>query len=175
LRAAPRLAIPQLDAMKKNRYPSRAAKQLGDFGEGLVTYDFIRKGYEVALVDHVGADLIVTKNNQQFGVSVKTRWFKNGSKESRMYNIESKHLDNLNYFCSIFDLTPIFSLLICLSDENSLYLLSFKVSDIPRLFSETKVGFSMKFSEKHISELKRSDFISFSEWSNEQIGKNIFT
>ncbi len=31
---------------------TRAPKQLGDFGEGLVTYALIRKGFEVACVDH---------------------------------------------------------------------------------------------------------------------------
>lgn len=42
--------------------PSRASKQLGDFGEGLVTYTLIRKGFEVACVDHVGADLIAERD-----------------------------------------------------------------------------------------------------------------
>lgn len=41
---------------------SRAPKQLGDFGEGLVTYALIRKGLEVECVGHVGADLIAQKN-----------------------------------------------------------------------------------------------------------------
>lgn len=40
---------------------SRAPKLIGDFGEGLVTYALIRGGYEVAHVDHEGADLIAVK------------------------------------------------------------------------------------------------------------------
>jgi hypothetical protein len=48
-----------LDAIPptEDRQHSRAAKQLGNFGEGLVTYNLIRKGFEVAYVDHVGAAL----------------------------------------------------------------------------------------------------------------------
>lgn len=41
---------------------TRAPQQLGDFGEGLVTYALIRKEYEIAFVGHVGADLIAEKN-----------------------------------------------------------------------------------------------------------------
>ena len=43
---------------------TRAPKQLGDFGESLVTYTLIKKGYEVAYVDHVGADLIAEKKEK---------------------------------------------------------------------------------------------------------------
>ena len=48
---------------------SRAPKLLGDFGEGLVTYTLIRKGFEVAFVDHVGADLIAEKDDYRIAVS----------------------------------------------------------------------------------------------------------
>ena len=48
---------------------TRAPKLIGDFGEGLVTYALIRKGFEVAVVDHVGADLIAEKG----GMALRSR------------------------------------------------------------------------------------------------------
>ena len=176
------------DTKKVN--PSRAAKQIGDFGEGLVTYDFIKKGYQVAYVDHVGADLICSKEingeYKRFAVSVKTRWFKDDSKESLMYNLDSNHIEMLKYFSEIFGLTPLFSLLICLNDENKFYLISVKIEDIPDIFNKTgsekkpnskgkiKHGYSIKFSRKHIEELKKNEKVSFSSWENESIGNDCF-
>ena len=54
------------------RQQTRSPKLIGDFGEGLVTYALIRGGYEVAQVDHVGADLIAEKEGRRIAVSVKT-------------------------------------------------------------------------------------------------------
>ena len=134
--------------------PSREPKQLGDFGESLVTYDFIRKGYKVAVVDHVGADLICSKkgSGKRYAVSVKTRWFRPDSNESRMFNIEKKHLEKLEKFSEWFNLEPLFSLLVCLSDSHKLVLFSLKVSDIyiGGICNPTKVGYSLKFSDKYI-------------------------
>jgi len=82
----------------QDRQYSRASKQLGNFGEGLVTYNLIRKGFEVAHVDHVGADLIAERQSLRIAVSVKTRMFKSGSVESRGIVIEDDHLLRLNHF-----------------------------------------------------------------------------
>ena len=57
-------SIESLDVLPKGRISmspqTRAPKLLGDFGEVLATYALIRKGFEVAVVGHVGADLIET-------------------------------------------------------------------------------------------------------------------
>ena len=169
---------------------SRAAKQIGDFGEGMVTYDFIRKGYEVANVDHVGADLICSKKREngeydRYAVSVKTRWFKYGSKESKMYNLSNNDLEKLWFFANTFGLKAIFSFLVCLSDTRKMYLISFQVPEpneetkkfeLKKLpFSETKSGYSIKFSDKSIKELSNYyDVVSISSWENETIGEDIF-
>ncbi len=155
--------------------PSRAAKQIGDFGEALVNYDFIRKGYEVAIVDHVGADLICSKNGTRYAVSVKTRWFKNASKESRMYNIKGDHLDKLSHFSHSFGMEPLFSLLACISDDRKLILFTLRTKNIAELCTKTKHGYSFKFSNKHIENLEKNPNISISFWENETIGNDIFS
>ena len=62
-------------------------KRIGDFGEGLVTYAMIRKGFEVSLVDDIGADLIAAGRGQRYAVAVKARLFRHGSK-SRVTVVE---------------------------------------------------------------------------------------
>jgi len=169
------------DPSRELKQPSRAAKQLGDFGEALVTYDFIRKEYQVAVVDHVGADLICSKEESEkrykrYAVSVKTRWFKPGSTESRMFNIEEAHLEKLKYFSKLFNLEPLFSLLVCLSDSQKLVLFTLKVSDIEigDICNPTKDAYSLKFSDKYIEQLKNDPRVSVSSWENEVIGEDIF-
>ncbi len=103
------------------RTQTRAPKQIGDFGEGLSTYAFIRKGFEVAMVDHVGADLIGEKQGLRYAVSVKTRLFRFGSKESRGVVIERSHLEKLEHFANQFDMIPLFALVLCLADEQAVH------------------------------------------------------
>ena len=157
-----------------NRKQTRAPKQIGDFGEGLVTYTLIRKGYEVACVDHVGADLIAEKNGNRIAVSVKTRLFRPGITESKMFCIEHSHIEKLEHFSKQFNLEPVFSLVVCLADQKEIHLIAIKVSNIPKVFNEIMHGFSVKFSEKHISTIKGNPLIDYSYWGNEEIGAKEF-
>lgn len=83
--------------MLRNHKQSRAPKLIGDFGEGLVTYALIKGGYEVAHVDHVGADLIAEKNGERIAVSVKTRNRNTETKESDMVVISDDNIEKLNF------------------------------------------------------------------------------
>lgn len=65
--------------MSEPKKDDRWAKQLGDFGESLVMFLLGNlKKQRVALVDHVGADIISTDRlakGDKFAISVKSRWF----------------------------------------------------------------------------------------------------
>ena len=154
---------------------TRAPKQLGDFGEGLVTYALIRKGFEVAYVDHVGADLIAEKNGNRFAISVKTRLFRKNSKESRMVVISSDHLEKLEVFSQQFGMQSIFAQLICLADDTTIHLFMLRSSRIPDVFDKVKHGYSLKFSSKHIDVLINNEHIDYSCWNDELIGRYDFT
>lgn len=155
--------------MITNNKISRASKQLGDFGEGLVNYVLIKKKHEVAYVDHVGADLISSFKNQRFGISVKTRFFKSGSKESKMVTIEDSHIEKLEEFSKLFGLKSIFSLVVCLSDLKKIYVIIIPVNKIHSILKKTKNGYSIGFNEKNISEYKKNKSFDISEWENESI------
>jgi len=161
--------------MPKGEYSqSRAAKQLGDFGEGLVTYALICKGYEVALVDHVGADLIAEKNGIRFAVSVQTRRFKPAVKESRVYTVEEPHLRKLDYFARQFAMTPLFAFVACMADDKAIHLFLARVDDIRKHLPKGKHGYSIRFGKTRLQKLIDNPYIDYSCWTNETIGPSDF-
>ena len=56
-----------------NDKSSRHSKIAGNFGEALVLYWLSKHGFECALVDHVGIDIIAAKDGERMGISVKCR------------------------------------------------------------------------------------------------------
>jgi len=153
---------------------SRAPKLLGDFGEGLVTYALIRKGYEVACVDHVGADLIAEKNEYKIAVSVKTRLFRNGSTESRGMVFEFDHLEKLKFFADRFGLDPVLAHAVCIADDSIIHLFVIRVADIEANLKKVKHGHRFQFSQKHLGATIALPFVDYSCWSDEQISPDLF-
>lgn len=154
-------------------FDSRAPKLLGDFGEGLVTYALIRKGFEVACVDHVGADLIAQKNSHRIAVSVKTRLYRTSSVETRGTVIEAIHIEKLKRFADRFALEPIFAHAVCVADDGIIHLFMLRVADLVKL-DRVEHGFRLRFSKQHLPETIRLPFVDYSSWSNESIGSKLF-
>ena len=152
---------------------TRAPKQLGDFGEGLVTYTLIRKGFEVAVVDHVGADLIAERKPHKLAISVKTRSFKAASNESRLTVIEYTHIKKLEYFAQRFNLEPVFAQVVSIVDDKIIHLFIIRIEDVKNL-TAGKHGYSMNFSKKHLLTFIDLSYIDYSSWSNESIGSKLF-
>ena len=149
---------------------SRSPKQLGDFGEGLVTYTLIRKEFEVAYVDHVGADLIAEKAGKRIAVSVKTRLFRPKSNESRMVVVEFSNIKKLKYFSEQFCMEPVFAQVICLSDEQIIHLFMLRVEDLEKYLPKIRHGFSIRFGPNNINKIIDNPYIDYSCWKNEEIG-----
>lgn len=151
------------------RKQTRAPKQIGDFGEGLVNYVLIRKGHEVAYVDHVGADLISEKDGKRFAISVKTRVFKEGSDESKMVPVTDDNLNKLKIFAKTFNLECLFAQVICHADTKNIYVFLMSVNDLEtsHILPRIKDGYSLKFGN-NIEELNKK--IDVSSWKDETIG-----
>ncbi len=148
---------------------TRSPKQIGDFGEGLVTYALIRGGFEVAVVDHVGADLIAEKSGERIAVSVKTRRFELDRSESEMITIENAHLGKLKHFSDQFKLVPVFAHVFCDAKTNTIHLFMIRVSDIELNMKRTNIGYSLSFSAKNLSAMIKTPGMKYSSWSNESI------
>ena len=89
----------------------RWSKQLGDFGESLVMYLLGNlKEQRVALVDHVGEDIISTdrlENGHRYAISVKSRWFKT---DDPSLVFEKGDQDKLSEFAKEFNMIPVVAL-----------------------------------------------------------------
>ncbi|MCC5846248.1 MAG: hypothetical protein JJU05_18525 [Verrucomicrobia bacterium] len=153
---------------------SRAPKLLGDFGEGLASYVLIRKNYEVAQVDHVGADLIAEKDGNRYAVSVKTRLFRPGSVESLGFVVEYSHVQKLNYFSNKFNLTPLLAIILSIADEKTIHLIFIPVEKLSE-FPQVKNGISIRFSKSTRIKILDLPFISHSYWKDEEICNRNFT
>lgn len=163
------------DPKQLDKKHSRAPKLLGDFGEGLVTYTLIRKGFEVACVDHVGADLIAEKDHYKIAVSVKTRMFRQGSVESRGIVFEFGHLDKLEHFAQRFDLDPVLAHAVCIADDRIIHLFMMRVTDIRAKLKSVKHGYRFLFGPNHLTNTIALPYVDYSCWSNEQIADGLFS
>lgn len=153
---------------------SRAPKIIGDFGEGLVSYTLIRKGYEVANVDHVGADLIAEKDGSRIACGVKTRNFPRTSKESLNFVATYSDIEKLKFFSKQFGMKPVFAWVLALESENTIHLLMASVESIEGHLPKVQHGYSFRFSRSGRSQLLNHEFIDYSSWTDERIGKHDF-
>lgn len=92
-----------MESKKDKRLP----KQFGDFAENLITYYLGRyKDMRVALVDHIGADIIATKIDEEkkYAISVKGRNFPKTESKSLLFDLHN--VEMLEDFASSFDMIP---------------------------------------------------------------------
>jgi len=148
---------------------TRAAKRIGDFGEGLVTYALIRKGFEVACVDDIGADLIASGRGQRFAMSVKARLFRPGSRESRVTVIEYAHLRKLSVFAERFAMVPLLAQVVSLADDGIIHLFIFAAHQIASILPAVKDGYSLRFGPRHAEALSRNSCVDYSCWREELV------
>lgn len=154
---------------------SRASQHFGDFGEGLVTYVLIRKGFEVACVDHVGADLIAQKTSHRIAVSVKARRYRRSEKlEARALVIEEKNLEKLQYFADRFALEPVVAHVACFDDDKSIHVFMLRVSDIKEFLTKTDKGYRLGIGKAHLAGAMARPYVGYSSWSNESIDDKLF-
>jgi hypothetical protein len=123
----------------------------------------------VACVDHVGADLIAEKQGYRVAVSVKTRQYRHGSRESRGFVFEYSHLKKLEYFAKRFDLDPIIAHAVCIADDHALHLFMLRVADVRTKLKAVKLGYRFQYGSNHLAQTIALPFVDYSSWSNESI------
>ena len=144
---------------------SRAAQRIGYFGQGLVMYTLIRKGYGVALVDDVGADVIAERQGERYAISVKTRVFRPGSRESRSYVIEQGHVDKVKLFAQRYAMTALLAHVVCLADEKRVHLFVLPIADIQSVARPCKWGYHIRYGPKHLQTLCLHPKVDYSGWT----------
>lgn len=123
----------------------RWAKQFGDFAETLTMYVLGQlKNMSVALIDHVGADIIAVKRDDtsiRYAISVKGRNIP--PTESKSYGFSQGNIDKLTETAKAFGMIPAISFVFVDEMEGlkKIRLFVAKLEDILEMCSDPDVGF----------------------------------
>jgi hypothetical protein len=133
---------------------SRHQKIIGNLGEQVVCNWLSRSGFEVAIVDHTGIDLIAydSKANRRIGISVKSRT-RNPSKEKTSVNLFSNREGENDRkkvidACKAFNCEPWIAVYVETTEYADLFLTSLGNYDAKYRISEKKVIDNWKMSPR---------------------------
>ena len=150
----------------------RIKKQFGDFCEHLIMYLLGIKGVSVAHIDHVGADLLATKNNNKYAISVKGRRFITDSLTYTFKHNDIKHLEGFTNQWTLFTPTVAFVLIDYHEQPRkirvpimTLETMKNKAAD-PEVsyITQAKNGYSIRISrKKYIEQMKQDTDIDYIE------------
>jgi hypothetical protein len=115
---------------------SRHQKIIGNFGESIICNWLSRSGFEVAIVDHTGIDIVAYKppTGQRLGITVKSRTRSVGSEKSSVTIFSNRNNKNdrekLLNACRAFNCEPWIAVYVEATDGADVYLTSLKNYDL---------------------------------------------
>ena len=106
---------------------SRHSKITGNFGEALILYWLSKSGFECALVDHTGIDIIARSptSKEVLGISVKSR-SRNLGTEGTHLAVKKSDLEKARQACVSFGCKPYYAFVVDTNDRVRCYLLSLR-------------------------------------------------
>jgi len=127
--------------MENEKADGRLPQQFGKFGESLVMFWMGQTlGYSVALVDHVGADIIASgENGKILAVSVKSRIFK---KDDPSTVFDHGNIEKLRYFADKFECIPAVAFVFIDKGGKCIDVYLVELELFEKLCKEKKSGFS---------------------------------
>ena len=143
---------------------SRHSKICGDFGEALVLYWLSKTGFECAMVDHTGIDLIATNptNKEMYGISVKCRTRLNGTEND---HVKIGDIEKIKKACVDFGkLTPYLAIVVEAGSSIKIFM-----TPLERAMELSRYGWQMspKFISRYDNDEKVMSFqleIKQSRW-----------
>lgn len=123
----------------------RWAKQFGDFAENLTMYILGQlKNMSVALIDHVGADVIAVKRDNisvRYAISVKGRNIP--PTESKSFNFSQSNIDKLTETAKAFGMVPAISFVFVDEMEGPKKIRVFvaELEELLKMCSDPEIGF----------------------------------
>jgi len=153
----------------KIKKSTRHSKIAGNFGENIVIYWLSKYGFECALVDHTGIDIIAKNPHTQevMGISVKSRTRSEGG-EGESVTIPNKNLNKANAACKAFGCIPYFAIVVDAGDIIRVYILSMahllKIHPKGNRSSEWKMG--REYINKYFKDEQIKSFVSKTEIMN---------
>ena len=163
----------------------RWAKQFGDFAENMVMYVLGQmKNMSVAIIDHVGADIIASRRDdvvKRYAISVKGRNFPEN--ESKSYNFSQDNIDKLIETSKVFDMIPAVAFVFVDNMEGARKIRMFVITledmmnmckDETPFLNFAKDGITFKYTEgkkvHNLTEIKANKKIDYTELEFTQLG-----
>jgi hypothetical protein len=107
---------------------SRHQKIIGQFGEQIVCNWLSRSGFEVAIVDHTGLDIIAYRpdRKQRLGITVKARTRSAGTEAAsvRLFSAREEGRKKLVTACNAFGCEPWIAVYVEASNDGDIFLTS---------------------------------------------------
>ncbi|MEK7699215.1 MAG: hypothetical protein AAB332_02315 [Planctomycetota bacterium] len=139
---------------------SRHQKIIGNFGESIICNWLSRSGFEVAVVDHTGIDIVAYNPSagQRLGITVKSRTRSVGSENSSVTIFSNRNNKNdrekLLNACRAFNCEPWIAVYVEATDVADVYLTSLKNYDLNyRRVGKTIEDWKMTSKEREIYSL----------------------
>jgi Holliday junction resolvase-like predicted endonuclease len=132
---------------------TRHQKIIGQFGEQIVCNWLSRCGFEVAIVDHTGLDIIAYRpeTKERLGITVKARTRRVGTESESVNLFSSRHEDRkkLVAACDAFGCHPWIGVYVEAADEADMYLTSLAHYDEEYRGAQGRQVEDWKMSEDH--------------------------
>ena len=116
--------------ISKIRKSPRHSKIIGDFGELKICNWLSRSGFEIALVDHTGIDIVAydKESGQRLGITVKSRTRCKGSECISVNLLSNRKSDRIKIqeACRAFGCVPWIGIYVETENEAYIYLTSLK-------------------------------------------------
>jgi len=150
--------------MKINK-SSRHSKITGSFAESLILYWLSKYGFETALVDHTGIDIIARNphNNELMGISVKSR-SRNIGKEESYITIPNKNFPKVEAACKAFGCTPYFAIVV--DADNRIYSFILSMEHLLSIFPKAKLAVGWRMTKNWIDLYRKDKEIMIFEFSH---------
>lgn len=156
----------------------RFPKQFGDFAETLSMYVLGLQNWSVALIDHVGADLLAvdSSKSKRYAISVKGRNFPDS--ESKSFKFDKNNIQKLSDTAKMLGMEPAVSFVFVDEQEQvkKIRIMMITLSDLISLSLDDEVAYVnqnsgediiIKFTQSartnHLLAIKQSSVIKYSE------------
>lgn len=165
----------------------RWPKQFGDFAENLTMYVLGQlKNMSVALIDHVGADVIAVKREKpdiRYAISVKGRNFP--PTESKSFGFSQGNIDKLTETAEAFGMVPAVSFVFVdeMEERKKIRMFVARLDDLLEMCSDSQIGFvnhdsdgfTIRYTESKrahwLSDIRNCDKIAYIEMQFNELEK----
>ena len=140
---------------------SRHSKITGDFAENVILYWLSKYGFECALVDHTGIDIIARnpQTDEVMGISVKSRC-RNLGKENTHLSIPNDDIDKAEAACEAFRCVPYFAMVVDAGEIVRAFILPMK--KLLSMFPKGKAVVNWKMRAQYLARYASDrDIMSF--------------